>query len=166
MAFIAAPYLIAALLLGAAGAAKTITPSAAAEALTKLGVPNSLWTIRLLGLLELTVATGAFIVGGVLPASALAGLYGSFAIVSVAMLHKKTGAHCGCFGKRPMPASSRHVIVNLLATASGTAAAAWRISAADKLFETNRWLYAPLAITVLGGAYGVFLWLSQPRKQP
>jgi len=166
MEILAAPYLMAAVLLATAGATKVITPIPAATALLKLGAGCPPWVVRLLGLVELTIAVSAFVVGGILPASALAVLYGGLTLVALAMLRADPGAECGCFGPVPMPVSYRHVVLNLLALATGVTAAITRTEPVDKLFVTDRWLYAPLGIAVTAGACGAFLWLTLPPAEP
>jgi len=166
MEYPAAVYLIAAVLLGAAGAAKTVTPAPASAALARLQLYHRPWAVRLLGLVELVVAVSAFIVGGVIPATALAALYAGFAVVAAAMVRTESEMPCGCFGPVEMPATWRHVAVNILALAAGLVAAAWPVTAVDQLFDSDQWLFAPFAAVVAGGAYGVFAWLSHPPKPP
>lgn len=160
MVYVAAVYLMAAVLLGAAGAAKAVTPEPASAALARLGLPHSLWSVRLLGLVELGVATTALALGGAGPAIALAALYGGFAHAVWAMLRSDSAVPCGCFGRVEMPATRRHLVVNILALATGVTAASWPVEAVDKLFDARQWLLAPFAVVVVGGAYGVFVWLS------
>ena len=164
MEYAAAVYLMAAVLLGAAGASKAVTPEPASAALARLQLYHSQWAVRLLGLVELIVAVSAFIIGGVVPATALAALYAGFAVVAAAMVRSGSAKPCGCFGRIEMAATARHVVVNVLAVAIGLMAASWPVEAVDKLFDTRQWLLAPFAVVVAGGAYGVFLWLSRlPR---
>jgi hypothetical protein len=165
MEYVAAVYLMAAVLLGAAGASKAVTPEPASAALARLQLFHRPWAIRLLGLVELVVAVSAFILGGIVPATALAALYAGFAVVAAAMVRSGLEAPCGCFGRIEMPATRRHVIVNILAVAVGLVAASWPVEAIDKLFDPQQWLLAPFAIVVVGGAYGTFAWLSRPPKQ-
>lgn len=164
MEYVAAVYLMAAGLLGAAGASKAIAPEPAAAALARLQLYHRQWAVRLLGLVELAVAVSAFIVGGVVPATALAALYAGFAVVAGAMVRSGSAEPCGCFGRIEMPATSRHVAVNILAALAGLTAASWPVEAVDKLFDNDKWLLAPFAVVVIGGAYGVFWWLSRPPK--
>ena len=163
MEYVAAVYLMAAVLLGGAGAAKAITPEPAATALARLRLPHSLWAVRLLGVLELVVAVSAFVLGGAWPAITLAVLYGGFAHVAWTMVRSGSAVPCGCFGRVDMPATWRHVALDILALAAGVVAASWPVEAVDKLFDTRQWLFAPFAVVVVGGAYGAFAWLSRPR---
>ena len=163
MEYVAAVYLMAAVLLGAAGASKAVTPEPASAALARLQLYHRPWAVRLLGLVELVVAVSAFILGGAGPATALAALYAGFAVVAAAMVRSGSAVPCGCFGRIEMPASYRHVTVNILAALVGLVAASWPVEAIDKLFDDQQWLLAPFTIIVTGGAYGAFLWL---RKHP
>ena len=160
MEYAAAVYLIAAVLLGAAGAAKAVTPEPASAALARLQLYHRPWAVRLLGLVELVVAVSAFIVGGVVPATALAALYAGFAVVAAAMVRTGSEGPCGCFGRVEMPATWRHVTVNILAVVIGLVAASWPLEAVDQLFDSDQWLFAPFAVVVAGGAYGAFTWLN------
>ena len=162
MEYVAAVYLIAAVLLGAAGASKAIAPEPASAALARLQLYHRLWAVRLLGLAELVVAVCAFTVGGNVAATALAGLYAGFAVVAGAMVRSGSEVPCGCFGRIEMPATSRHVVVNILAVVVGLLAASWPVGAIDKLFDARQWLLAPFLVFVVGGAFGVFAWLSRP----
>ena len=162
MEYVAAVYLMAAVLLGAAGASKAVTPEPASAALARLQLYHRPWAVRLLGLVELVVAASAFILGGIVPATALAALYAGFAVVAAAMVRSGSEEPCGCFGRIEMPATRRHVIVNILAVVVGLAAASWPVEAIDKLFDSEKWLLAPFAVVVAGGAYGAFAWLSRP----
>lgn len=164
MEYVAAVYLMAAVLLGAAGASKVVTPEPASAALARLQLYHRPWAVRALGLVELVVAVSAFILGGIVPATALAAFYAAFAVVAAAMVRSGSAEPCGCFGRIEMPATRRHLIVNILAVVAGLAAASWRVEAIDKLFDSQKWLLAPFAVVVVGGAYGVFAWLSRPRE--
>lgn len=167
MEYVAAVYLIAAVLLGAAGAAKAVTPEPASAALARLQLYHRQWAVRLLGLVELVVAVSAFIVGGFVAATALAALYAGFAVVAAVMVRTGYGEPCGCFGQVEMPATLRHVTVNILAVVIGLLAASWPVEAVDQLFDSDRWLFAPFAVVVASGAYGVFAWLNtKPEAIP
>ena len=65
-----------------------------------------------------------------------------------------------------MPATWRHVAVNIAALAAGLVAASWPVEAVDQLFDSNQWLLVPFFVVVVGGAYGVFAWLSRPVMPP
>ena len=162
MEYAAAVYLMAAVLLGAAGAAKAVTPEPASAALARLQLYHRPWAVRILGVVELGVAASAFIVGGIAPATALAALYAGFTVVAGAMVRSGAAAHCGCFGPVEMPATWRHVAVNVAAAVAGVVAASWPVEAIDRLFDARQWLLAPFAAVVAGGAYGAFAWLNRP----
>ncbi|MYH95351.1 MAG: hypothetical protein F4129_02465 [Acidimicrobiia bacterium] len=160
MEYVAAVYLIAAVLLGAAGAAKAVTPEPASAALARIQLYHRPWAVRLLGVVELVVAVSAFVLGGIGPATALAALYAGFAVVAAAMVRSDSVEPCGCFGRIEMPATWRHVTVNVLAVVIGLLAASWPVTAVDQLFDGQKWLLAPFFVVVAGGTYGVFAWLN------
>lgn len=161
MEAVAAVYLMAAVLLGAAGASKAIIPEPASAALARLQLYHRPWAVRLIGLVELIVAVSAFILGGVVPATALAALYAGFAVVAAAMVRSGSAESCGCFGRIEMPATRRHVTVNVLAVVVGLVAASWPVEAIDRLFDARQWLLAPFAVVVAAGACGAFALLSR-----
>ena len=162
MEAVGAAYLIAAVLLGAAGAAKAVTPEPASTALARLQLYHRRWAVRLLGLVELAVAASAFILGGIVPATALAALYAAFAVVAASLVRSGSAVPCGCFGRVEMPTTSRHVAVNILAAVVGVAAASWPVEAIDQLFDAQKWLLGPFSVVVVVGAYGLFVWLKKP----
>lgn len=164
MEYVAAVYLMAAVLLGAAGASKAVTPEPASAALARLQLYHRPWAVRLLGVVELVVAVSAFIVGGIVPATALAALYAGFAVVAAAMVRSGSAVPCGCFGRVEMPATWRHVAMNALAVVIGLVAASWPVVAIDQLFDSDQWMFAPFAVVVASGAYGVFAWLNTKPK--
>ena len=164
MEYIAAVYLMAAVLLGAAGAAKAVAPEPAAAALARLRQPHARWAVRVLGVVELAVAVGAFVLGGPAPAIALTVLYAEFAVVATAMVRSGSTLSCGCFGRVEMPATWRHVIVNIAAAVAGAVAASWPVEPIDQLFESRQWLLTPFCVAVTAGAYGVFMLLKSSRS--
>ena len=164
MEYVAAVYLMTAVLLGAAGAAKTVAPEPAAAALAWLRRPHARWAVRVLGVVELAVAVGAFVLGGPAPAIALAVLYAEFAVVAAAMVRSGSTLSCGCFGRVEMPATWRHVVVNIAAVVAGVVAASWPVDPIDQLFNTRQWRLAPFSAVVAVGAYGVFVLLKSNRN--
>ncbi len=114
-----------ALLLLAAAATKIANPVRAVDALRQARLPASASLVRLLAGAEGAVALLVLIVGGVLPALALAGLHVGFAAF-IARLRTVagSGAPCGCFGAAEAPADRLHVVVNLAAAAVAVIGAA------------------------------------------
>lgn len=115
MMFVGVVHALALLLLVAA-AAKMGDPTSASVALRQAGLPGGTLVVRLLALVEVTVAGAVLVVGGVAPAAALGLLHLGFAGF-IAQLRRTAGAEarCGCFGGAEAPAEGLHVVVNLVA---------------------------------------------------
>jgi len=115
-AALAPPFMVAALVLCVAGLAKLRAPHTAASALgTGPGVIRALAVGELaLGLACVAHPTRAL-------ASALALLYGLFAIVAAVLRRRRVA--CGCFGDDDLPVWQAHVIASELLCALAAAAA-------------------------------------------
>jgi hypothetical protein len=122
MTLLAGPFIVAASLLGAGGAAKVVRPATTSGALEQMGLPSSPRLVRVGALAELSVAAGALAGAGRLFAALMALSYAAFAAFVVAALHRGVPlATCGCFGVADTPPTPLHVAVNLVA--AGVAAA-------------------------------------------
>jgi len=113
-----------ALLLLLAAAAKVVTPARSAVALRQARLPSTSGLIRILAGVEIAVVASVLLVGGPLPALALAGLHLGFAAFITRLRATAAGASCGCFGSAEAPADRLHVGVNLVAAGVAAAAAA------------------------------------------
>ena len=119
------PFLIAAVLLAAAGIAKAIDPTMTVGALRKFGFPVSSGAVRSLGLIEALLAAAAAVTGAPALAIGVGGSYLLFsAFVVIARARRLPIGSCGCFGRVDTPPSWLHVAVNLGAAASALAVAA------------------------------------------
>jgi len=114
---VAAPYFVAAALLGVGGLAKLRRPDAAAGALGAAGVRGGRRLARSGGVVELAVATAAIVDPGPLTAGLLAGTFALFALLLVRLLRSAPDAPCGCFGAPEETASRVHVALDLAAAA-------------------------------------------------
>lgn len=112
-----------AVLLAVAGARKLTDPAATGAALQGARLPADHRLVRLLGVGEIVLAALVILVGGALPAAALAGTYAAFAIF--AQRQSSRGAGCGCFGESNAPATSLHVAINVVGAAAAAVAALW-----------------------------------------
>jgi hypothetical protein len=155
------PFLIAAVLLAAAGLAKAFDPIKTVGALRGLGLPVPAAAVRTLGVAEAGLAVTAAITG--LPALAVAvGLsYVAFTgfVVLALVRHAPIGT-CGCFGKIDTPPSWIHVVVD-----SGAALSAFAVAAhgGGTLVDTLRaqpLAGVPLLGLVVVGAYAAFTGLT------
>jgi len=123
-----------AVVLLVAAATKVSSPARAVEALRQARLPASPVLVRLLAAVEVAVAGLVLVVGGPIPALALAALHLGFTAF-VVRLRAKVGAEatCGCFGGADAPAERLHVVVNVVA--AGVAAVA-ALAGADALVPT------------------------------
>jgi len=151
---LAVPQLVAALVLGVAGAAKLRAPDAAARA---VGADRRL--VRLLAVGELGLGAVVLAVGGPLPAAIMAMLYAGFAILTLRLA--RTGEACGCFGAPQSPASP------LQSALSGSLAVVCLLAAIGSARSLD-WILGrpPGIVTVLGlgtagAVYGVVLAYSE-----
>ena len=110
----AGPFLIAALLLAAAGVAKVVDPANAVGALRAFGVPVAPAVVRVVGAVEAALAVSAVVTGAAVLAVAVAASYLLFTgFVLMALVRDCPIGSCGCFGKVDTPPSVLHVVVNL-----------------------------------------------------
>ncbi len=123
MSPVAGPLFAAALVLGAAGVAKSIRPDAARVALRSAGLPGHRWFVRLIGAGEIAIAAYGLGQGGRFGAGSIAAAYLAFALFAAVVQRRSRGqASCGCFGSSSAPVGTLHVVVNV-AVAAGAAAA-------------------------------------------
>jgi len=134
MSAVAGPFFAAAGLLGVAGAAKVARPSSTVRALRAAALPGTATgeglgapvAGRLLGVVEVAVAVAALALGGRATAGLVAATYAGFALFTARLLRTAgAGADCGCFGAETSPASSIHIVVNLVIAAIAGLAVAW-----------------------------------------
>jgi hypothetical protein len=97
------PFLLAALVLGIAAAAKLRSPAAAVRALAVLGLPARAGLVRAIAAAEAAVGLWCLADPGPVPAAAMGCLYAVFA--GLALLLARRHASCGCFGESDAPAS-------------------------------------------------------------
>lgn len=124
MSTLAGPYLVAIVILGAAGAAKVARPANTARALGEMGLRLPPAAVRAFALAELAVAAGALVGGGRPFAALVAASYAGFAVFILAALRRGTPlSTCGCFGTDDTPPTGAHLGLNLAAAAVGAAVA-------------------------------------------
>lgn len=150
----------AALLLGAAGVAKLLHPGPTVRAAADSGMPGSSWLtrrwlVRLVGLIEFTVAAAVVLAGGSRPAALLAAIYALLAAVAWGLMRDGRAADCGCFGRSTQPVGRAHLMVDGAGVVIGVGAVWWPPSAL-----LDGWAQDPMAPVVLGGAAIVLSWLA------
>jgi hypothetical protein len=154
----AGPFLIAALLLAVAGAAKVIDPTTTVGALRKLGLPAPATAVRVGGAVEVVLAVGAVLTGAPVLAGLVAVSYLLFtAFVLVALGRGLPIGSCGCFGKVDTPPSIVHVVLDLaFAGVAATAAFVGDVALPDVLGDQPL-LGIPFLMLIVIGCSLVFL---------
>jgi hypothetical protein len=121
------PYLVACTLLVGAGAAKAVRPHDTARALRLLGpigLPAMVVAVRSGAVVEMAVGGVGLALPQRGPALAVAVSYAGFAVfVLVARVRGGAVASCGCFGTPDTPATTLHVVVDLILAGAAAAVA-------------------------------------------
>lgn len=124
MSTLAGPYLVAVVILGAAGAVKVARPANTARALGEMGLRVPPAAVRAAALAELAIAAGALVGGGRPFAALVAASYAGFAAFVLAALRRGTPlSTCGCFGTDDTPPTATHLGLNLAAALVAVAVA-------------------------------------------
>jgi hypothetical protein len=150
----------AALLLGAAGLAKVLTPAPAAAALAATRLPGAgllgrELVVRLTGLAEVVIGVSVVVAGGRIAAALLAATFLLLAIVSWRMVSVAPGQDCGCFGRSGSTVSHWHTGVNLSFALVGLLAVLAPTVSLWTELSRQPWLGIPLAAGVV-----LLAWLS------
>ena len=157
----AGPFLIAALLLAAAGAAKVIDPTTTVGALRKLGLPAPPTAVRVGGAVEVALAVGAVLTGAPVLAALVAVSYLLFtAFVLVALGRGLPIGSCGCFGKVDTPPSVLHVVVNLAAVTAAIGVALGDGTGIADVLADQPLAGVPFLLLVAVGGYAAFTALT------
>jgi hypothetical protein len=157
----AGPFLVAALLLAAAGALKAVDPATTAGALRRAGLPVAPIAVRIGGGVEVLVGLAAIVTGAAVPAALVAVSYALFtAFVIVALVRHLPIGSCGCFGKVDTPPSPVHVLVNVGAVVSAVAVAIGPGGAIGDVLADQALLGVPFLLLVATATYLVFLALT------
>lgn len=124
MGVLSGPFLIAVVLLVAAGGAKAFDPTMTVGALAAFGLPIPAPAVRAFGALEALLAIAAVLTGAPVLVLGVAASYLAFAgFVVIARVRRLPIGTCGCFGRADTPPSALHVALNLAAAASAVAVA-------------------------------------------
>lgn len=156
----AAPFLAAAVVLAAAGAAKLRRPDYTARALQAAGWRVGRRTVRAGAVAEMGAAVAALAFPGTATGAVVAAAYAAFAgFVTLALRRGWALSSCGCFGRPDSRPTYLHAALNLAAAA---AAAWWAADPPSRLgvvFSSSPWSGAPLALVsavIAGLAYLVW----------
>lgn len=141
-------------MLGLAAVAKLRRPGPAALALAALGIAPgrpALRTLAVRGLAAGEIGLGALCLlwPSTAAAGALGGLYGTFALVILALASRRVS--CGCFGEGEAPASWLQSLLNAALSLLAFAAAAVGAHSVTWLFGTSP-IQAAISSLGLGGA--------------
>jgi hypothetical protein len=157
----AGPFLIAALLLAAAGVAKVVDPTNTVGALRKLGAPVPAPLVRGGGAFEVALAVAAAITGAPVLAVLVAVSYLLFtAFVLVALGRGLPIGSCGCFGKVDTPPSPIHVVVNLGAVVAALGVATGDGTGIGHAVAAQPLAGVPFLLLVAVGGYAAFTALT------
>lgn len=107
------PYAAAAVLLLVAGVPKVLDPGPTRRAAEQAGLPSSVAIVVVLGVAEAVAGGAAVLVGGPLPALAVAAFYLGFAGIVTRALVRGDVDSCGCFSGDDSPPSVLHVAIDL-----------------------------------------------------
>ena len=155
------PFLIATLLLAAAGVSKLVDPTMTVGALRAAGIGIPGGVVRGVGGAEALLAIAAAVTGAPVLAAAVGGSYLVFtAFVIVALTRHLPIGTCGCFGRIDTPPSALHVIVNLSAAVSAFAITARDGGDLASVVRDQPLAGVPLFLLVLAGAYAAFAVLT------
>jgi hypothetical protein len=160
------PYLVACVLLVAAGAAKAARPGDTARAVAAtVPVPLAVLAplVRVGAAVEAVVGAAGLLHPSPWTAGLVAASYAGFAVfVTVVLVRGGPLASCGCFGTPDTPATRLHVAVVLLLAASAAIVAAtvpaqWLTA----LLADQPWHGVPLVLAGLLGAWLTYLALGR-----
>ncbi len=157
----AGPYLVAVLLVVAAGVGKAIDPTMTVGALRGVGMRVPASVVRAFGAAEALLGVAAIVTGNRWLAIAIAISYVGFTVfVLVALARRLPIGSCGCFGRVDTPPSWLHVVINLGATVSAIAVAAGDGRSVFHGFADQPVAGIPFVGLCLSGAYAAFIVLT------
>lgn len=115
---------VAAGLLVAAGVTKILRPLSTARAMYAAGLPGRVTLVRGLGIAEVGVGIWFLLAPSAFAGGTLAAMYLSFAgFVGFLLVARPEAASCGCAGAGDVPPSLVHLVLNIVAAATASAAA-------------------------------------------
>jgi hypothetical protein len=157
----AGPFLVASLLLTAAGVLKAVDPTMTAGALRRAGWPVPPLTVRLGGAIEVFVGVAAILTGSAWAAALVAASYLFFTgFVLVALVRHLPIGSCGCFGKIDTPPSVIHVVVNIGAIVAAVAVALGPGGGIGDVLAEQPLLGLPFLLLTATATYAAFLALT------
>jgi len=149
------PFLVAALVLCAAGVAKLPAPAPAMRALAGAGLPARATLVRAFAALELALGLWAGLDPSRPAAAAVAGAF--LILAGVATLLARRASSCGCFGDREAPASALQPLVSVALAAIAAAAVRWPPHGLGWVLQRPPATAAALLLGAAGAAYATVL---------
>jgi hypothetical protein len=157
----AGPFLVAVLLLTAAGALKAYDPTNTVGALRKAGLSVASGLVRAGGVAEVLIGVVAIVTGAPVAAALVALSYALFtAFVIFALVRHLPIGSCGCFGKVDTPPSVVHVVLNVGAIVAATAVAVRGGGGVGDVLADQELLGLPFLLFVATATYLAFLALT------
>jgi len=143
-------FFLAAGLLVLAGATKVVRPDATAQALLDAGLPGSLPAARAVGVVELTVGVWACAAPTAGGAVALGVLYLVFAgYLGFLLVARPDAGSCGCAGGTAVPPSGLHLVLNIVAGATGLAYAGTAAPTIGAWLTSLGWAVVPVVFGIV-----------------
>jgi methylamine utilization protein MauE len=140
-------FFLAAGLLVLAGAAKILRPDPTAQALLDAGLPGTLAEARAVGTVEVVVGVWASLAPAAGGTIALGGLYLLFAgYLGFLLVARPDAGSCGCAGSTAVPPSRLHLVLNLVASATGLAYATTEAPSAGAWITGLGWAAVPIVL--------------------
>ena len=157
----AGPFLVASLLLAAAGALKAYHPAPTVGALRTMGLAVPAAAVRVGGGLEAALGVSAAVTGDRVLAALVAVSYVAFTgFVVLALVRRVPIGSCGCFGKEDTPPSPVHLVVNVSAIVAATAVALGPGGSLAEVLGDQPAFGLPFLVFVAGAAYLSYLALT------
>lgn len=157
----AGPFVVAALLLTAAGALKAWDPTNTVGALRKAGLPAAPGLVRAGGIVEVVICVTAIVTGAPVAAVLVALSYALFtAFVVFALVRHLPIGSCGCFGKVDTPPSVVHIVLNLGAIVVAVAVALRGGGGIGDVLADQELLGLPFLLFVATATYLAFFALT------
>ncbi len=158
---LAGPYLAAAVLLAAAGAAKLRDPLPLVRALRSARLPASTRLVRALAGAELVLGLLALVLGS--RATAVLVCLSYLAFTGFVLLARRRGgvlASCGCFGRSDTPPTAAHVVVTAALAAVAAAVGVRPLGPLPGVLDAAPAAGGPLVLATAAVAVSAYLVLA------
>lgn len=158
-----APFLASTVLLGVAGAAKTLQPAYTARALDMAGIAAGRRVVRAGAVAEILIAVAALVSPGPLTGALVAASYSAFAVfVAVALQRGWPLSSCGCFGREDSVPTWSHLVLDIGAALSAAVWASGAPSDLPRALSAQPWGGWPLVVVSLVVALVAYVVWTNP----